>query len=366
MTSRRSLLRAGAGFSAFHRLYAQTAPHAALDGLLSLFDFEAEAQKHVSHGAWARISGGAADEITLRWNHEAYERIRLKPRALVDVSHLDTRVTLFGQELPFPILLAPTGGQKFVHPGGELAAVRGAAAAKATYVISSSASMRVEDIAKTATGPVWFQLYVQRDRGFTRDLVQRAEDSGCRVLCVTVDSPTFGARNREDRAKGELPERELPNLKGKDYLDPTLTWKDIDWLRGFARRPVLLKGILNPDDAAAAVKAGVAGIIVSNHGARNLDTVPATIDALPLVVDRVAGRIPVLVDGGIRRGTDVLKALALGAAAVQIGRPYLWGLGVAGEEGVAHVVEILRHEFELAMMLAGRPAIGGIDRSVLW
>ncbi len=366
MTSRRSLLRAGVGFSAFHRLYAQTAPHAALDGLLSLFDFEAEAQKHVSLGAWARISGGAADEITLRWNHEAYEKIRLKPRALVDVSHLDTRVTLFGQELPFPILLAPTGGQKFVHPGGELAAVRGAAASKATYVISSSASMRVEDIAKTATGPVWFQLYVQRDRGFTRDLVQRAEDSGCRVLCVTVDSPTFGARNREDRAKGELPERELPNLKGKDYLDPTLTWKDIDWLRGFARRPVLLKGILNPDDAAAAVKAGVAGIIVSNHGARNLDTVPATIDALPLVVDRVAGRIPVLVDGGIRRGTDVLKALALGAAAVQIGRPYLWGLGVAGEEGVARVVEILRHEFELAMMLAGRPAIGGIDRSVLW
>ncbi|MDR3701490.1 MAG: alpha-hydroxy acid oxidase [Candidatus Sulfopaludibacter sp.] len=337
-----------------------------MDGLLSLFDFEAAAQRRVSHAAWARISGGAADELTLRWNHEAYEKIRLKPRALVDVSNLDTRVTLFGQELPFPILLAPTGGQKFVHSEGELAAARGGAAAKATYVISSSASMRVEDIARTATGPVWFQLYVQRDRGFTRDLVQRAEDSGCRALCVTVDSPTFGARNREDRAKGDLPERELPNLKGKDYLDPTLTWKDIDWLRSFARRPVLLKGILNPDDAATAVKAGVAGIIVSNHGARNLDTVPATIDALPLVVDRVAGRMPVLVDGGVRRGTDVLKALALGAAAVQIGRPYLWGLGVAGAEGVERVVEILRHEFELAMMLAGRPAIGGIDRSVLW
>jgi 4-hydroxymandelate oxidase len=185
-------------------------------------------------------------------------------------------------------------------------------------------------------------------------------------LCVTVDSPTFGARNREERAKGELPERELPNLKGKDYLDPTLTWKDIDWLRGFAKRPVLLKGILNPDDAATAVKAGVDGIIVSNHGARNLDTVPATIEALPLVVERVGGRLPVLVDGGVRRGTDVLKALAFGATAVQIGRPYLWGLGLAGADGVARVVEILRKEFELAMMLAGKPTLKSVTRSVIW
>jgi 4-hydroxymandelate oxidase len=366
MTSRRELLGAALGLGAFHRLYAQTAPEPALDKLLSLFDYEGEAQKRVSSGAWARISGGAADELTLRWNHEAYEKIRLKPRALVDVSRLDTRVTLFGQELPFPILLAPTGGQKFVHPEGELAAVRGAAAAKAIYVISSSASMKVEDIAHAATGPVWFQLYVQRDRGFTRELVQKAEDAGCRALCVTVDSPIFGARNTEDRGKGNLPPRELPNLKGADYLDPTLTWKDIDWLRGFARRPVLLKGILNPDDAAIAVKAGVAGIIVSNHGARNLDTVPATIEALPGVVAAVGGRMPVIVDGGIRRGTDVLKALALGANAVQIGRPYLWGLGVAGAVGVERVVAILRREFELAMMLAGRPTLKSIDRGVIW
>src|SRR5208283_1265106 len=263
-------------------------------------------------------------------------------------------------------LLAPTGGQKLIHPEGELAAIRGAAAAQATYVISSSASMRVEDIARAATAPVWFQLYVQRDRGFTRDLVQRAEDSGCRALCVTVDSPTFGARNREDRAKSELPERELPNLQGKNYLDPSLTWKDIDWLRSFARRPVLLKGILNPDDAATAVKAGVSGIIVSNHGARNLDTVPATIDALPLVVEKVGGRVPVIVDGGIRRGTDVVKALALGANAVQIGRPYLYGLGVAGAQGVERVVRILRTEFEMAMMLTGRPTLASIDRAVIW
>ena len=163
-----------------------------------------------------------------------------------------------------------------------------------------------------------------------------------------------------------MPARPLPNLQGRDYLDPTLTWKDIDWLRGFARRPVLLKGILNPDDAAVAVKAGVAGIIVSNHGARNLDTVPATIDALPRIVTQVEGRVPVIVDGGIRRGTDVIKALALGANAVQVGRPYLWGLGVAGAEGVTRVVEILQKELELAMALMGRPTIKSIDRSALW
>jgi 4-hydroxymandelate oxidase len=337
-----------------------------LDSLLSLFDFQAEAQKRISHGAWERIMGASADEITMRWNHEAYEHIRLKPRVLVDVSKVDTRVKLFGEDLPFPIILAPTGAQSFVHPEGDLASVRGAGTANATLCISSSASMKVEAIAKAATGPVWFQLYVQRDRGFTRELVQRAEGAGCRALCVTVDSPTFGVRNREERARAELPPRELPNLKGADYLDPALTWKDIEWLLGFAKTPVMLKGILNPDDAAIAVKASVAGIIVSNHGARNLDTAPATIDALPLVAERVEGRIPILVDGGIRRGTDVVKALARGATAVQIGRPYLWGLGVGGADGVARVVEILRHEFEMTMMLMGRQTLASIDKSVLW
>lgn len=366
--SRRILLSSAFAALAAERakLCGQATSASDLDGLLSLFDFETSAGKRISHGAWERISGGAADEITLRWNREAYDHIRLKPRILVDVSKLDTRATLFGQELPYPILLAPTGGQRFVHPQGELEASRGAAAANATYVISSSASMRVEDIAKAAAGPVWFQLYVQKDRGFTRDLVQRAEDSGCRALCLTVDSPNQGARNREERAKRELPERELPNLLGKDYLDPTLTWKDVEWLRSFARRPLLLKGVLNPDDAAIGVKAGVAGIIVSNHGARNLDTVPATIDALPRIAEKVEGRVPLLVDGGIRRGTDIVKALALGARAVQIGRPYLWGLGIAGADGVARVVQILRKELELAMALAGRPTLASIDRSVLW
>lgn len=361
-TRRRALLSAlGLAAERAARLHAQE-----LEQALSLADFESLARNRISHGAWERVQGGAADEITVQWNREAYQHIRLRPRVLVDVSKLDTRVKLFGQELPFPILLSPTGAQGFVYPNGDLAVARGAGAARAILVISSSASLRVEEVAQAASGTVWFQLYVQKDRGFTRDLVQRAEAAGCRAICVTVDSPTHGARNREEHARGELPERPLPNLKGKDYLDPTLTWKDIDWLRGFAKTPVLLKGILNPDDAAVAVKAGVSGIIVSNHGGRNLDTVPATIDALPMVVEKVAGQIPLIVDGGIRRGTDVLKALALGATAVGIGRPYLYGLGVGGAEGVTRVVEILRKEFELAMMLTGRPTIRSIDRSVIW
>ena len=365
--TRRSAFRFAAAGVAAARLRAQQAPpQTDLDRLLSVYDFEADAHKKIAAGVWERIIGGAADEITLKWNREAYDHIRLKPRVLVDVSKVDTRVRLFGTDLPFPIILAPTGGQGLIMPQGDLVAVRGAGAAKATYVISSSAGMKIEDIAKAATGPTWFLLYVQKDRGFTRDLVQHAEDLGCGTICVTVDSPTFALRNREQRAAAAMPTRQLPNLPSPNYLDPGLTWKDIEWLQGFARRPVVLKGILNPDDAALAVKTGVAGIIVSNHGARNLDTVPATIDALPLVVEKVAGRVPVLVDGGIRRGTDILKAIGFGAAAIQIGRPYLWGMGVAGVEGIARVVEILRREFEFAMALTGRPTIASIDRSVIW
>jgi len=185
-------------------------------------------------------------------------------------------------------------------------------------------------------------------------------------LCVTVDSPSHGTRDRQQRAKSLLPTRELPNFASSDYLDPTLTWKDIEWLLSFAKTPVLLKGILDADDVDAAIKAGASGIVVSNHGGRNLDTAPPTADALPQIVNQAGGRVPILVDGGIRRGTDVLKAIALGASAVMIGRPYLYGLGVAGAEGVAQVLRILRKEFELAMMLTGRATIAAIDPSVLW
>lgn len=334
--------------------------------MLSLFDYERLAQAKVSPAAWERIRGGAADEITMRWNREAFDRMRLRPRVLVDVSHVDTSIRLLGQELAFPILLAPVGAQCFVHPDGDRESARGAGAAGAIMTISSSASLPVEEVVKAATGPTWFQLYVQRDRGFTRELAERAETAGCGALCVTVDSPNQGVRNREYQAKAELPERPLPNFQGKDYLDPSVTWKDIAWLRSFAKTPVLLKGILNPDDAGEAVAVGVSGIVVSNHGGRNLDTAPATMEALPYVVERIERRIPVLVDGGIRRGTDVVKALALGADAVMIGRPYLWGLAVDGSAGVASVVEILRRELEIAMALCGRVQVRDIDPGVWW
>jgi 4-hydroxymandelate oxidase len=344
-------------------------------------DFEPRARERMTRNAWEYINGGAGDEISLRWNREAWDKIRLRTRVLVDVSKLDTKTRLFGQELAYPILLAPTAYHKLVHPEGEVETARGAGAGGATMVVSSFANTAIEDIAKAAKEPLWFQLYVQPDRGFTKSMVERAEAAGCRAICVTVDTPLAGARNREERAGFALPKGlELPHLKGltntahppregeifSAILDPTLTWKDIEWLKSFAKVPVLLKGVQSADDADQAAKAGVSGIIVSNHGARNLDTVPATIDSLPGVVQKVAGRMPVLVDGGIRRGTDVLKAIASGASAVLIGRPYLYALGVAGAPGVTRALSILRKEFEIAMALTGRRSIAEIDRGVIW
>jgi len=348
-----------------------------------LSDYEALARERAPKMAFEYISGGAADEITLKWNRESYDKLRLQPRIFVDVSKLDTRVKLFDQELPFPILLAPTAYHRLVHPEGEIATARGAGAAGATMVAGMLATVPVEDIAKAATGPLWFQTYILKDRAFTRDLIQRAEGVGCKALCITSDSPVVGVRNRDARANFSLPPNlERANLRGlmrtggnlrppegdiyTPILDASLTWKEIEWLRSFARVPVLLKGVLNPDDAELAIKSGASGIIVSNHGARNLDTVPPTIDILPEVVDKVAGRIPILCDSGIRRGTDVLKALALGANAVLIGRPYLYGLAVGGDAGVTRVINIIKNEFKVAMALSGRPTTASIDGSVIW
>ncbi len=391
--SRRHALGLAGGAAALHLLpggttasvlepgTAQEAAPNPFAGIASVMDFEPRARERMTRNAWEYISGGAGDEISLRWNREAYDKIRLRTRVLVDVSKLNTKTHLFGQELAYPILLAPTAYHKLVHPDGEVETARGAGAGGATMVVSSFANTAIEDIARVAKEPLWFQLYVQPDRGFTRSMIERAEAVGCRAICVTVDTPLAGARNREERAGFALPKGlELPHLKGltnaahppregeifSAILDPTLTWKDIEWLKSFAKVPVLLKGVQSADDAEQAARLGVSGIIVSNHGARNLDTVPATIDALPSVVEKVAGRMPVLVDGGIRRGTDVLKALALGASAVLIGRPYLYALGVAGAPGVTRTLSILRKEFEIAMALTGRRSIAEIDKGVIW
>jgi 4-hydroxymandelate oxidase len=342
--------------------------------LVCVADYEAAAKKKLPQSAWDFVAGGAADEITIRWNREAFDRRVLRPRVLRDVSKIDTRVKLFDLDLPHPILLAPAAYQKLLHKDGEIAAAKGAGATNTVYVVSSNANVAVEDIAKVATAPLWLQLYAQTDAGRNRDVIERAQAAGCRALVVTVDTPVIGPRNREQRNGFVLPKSlKVPmnpqnfsqRQAGGSYQRVSLTWKDIEAFRALCKVPVVLKGILDPEDAHEAANRGMAGVIVSNHGGRNLDTAPATIDALPAVVDKVAGRIPVLVDGGIRRGTDVVKALAGGAAAVLIGRPYLYALAVAGADGVASVIKILRTELEMAMGQVGRPRIAHLDRSVL-
>ncbi len=352
-------------------------------GPVNLLEFEPLARERISEMAYSYIAGGGADEITLRRNREAFDEIRLKPRVLVDVSKLDTRLELLGQSFEFPILLAPAAYHKLVHAEGESATARGAAAAGATMVVSSFSTVAIEDVAQSAPVRLWFQLYCQPDRAFTRDLIQRAEAAGCKALVVTVDTPVGPIRDREARVQFELPAgMEMENLRdlvkktGEDdrrharmysaVLDPTLTWETLGWIRSITRLPVIPKGVLAPEDARLAAEHGAAAILVSNHGARNVDTAPATIEALPRAVKAVQGRIPVLMDGGVRRGTDVLKALALGAQAVLIGRPYLWGLAVNGADGVKQVVEMLRTEFEVAMALCGVTALARINREVLW
>ena len=343
--------------------------------VLSLPEFEQLARQAMAPMAYEYVASGAAEEHTVRWNREAFDRIRLRPRVLRVAGSVDTRVTILGCHLAFPILLAPTAYHRVLHPDGELETARGAAAAGITWVVSMGTNTAIGDIARVASSPLWFQLYFQSDREFTRDVVQQAEQAGCEVLCVTVDSPVLGARNRQARARFRLPpEVTTPHLydiglRKQQIMNPRrvpVTWRDVEWVRGFTRLPLVIKGILDPDDAELAMETGAQGIVVSNHGGRNLDTAPAAIDALIEVNDRVQGRVPLLVDGGIQRGTDVLKALALGASAVLIGRPYCYGLGVAGSAGVCRVVEILRGELEAAMLLAGAQEISAIDRSLLW
>jgi len=318
------------------------------------------------------MAGAAADENTLRWNREAYQRIRLRPRVLSGFTQADTKITLFGDTFASPILLAPVAYQRLMHPDGEVESARGARKAGTTYVMSTASTSSVEDIASSGAH-MWLQVYMQSHRDTTRDLVQRAEAAGVRALCLTVDTPVLGTRNRQERAKFRLPaDMPTPHLDeaGRKELSMVsttrnpATWDDVAWLRSITRLPVLLKGILDDRDAQLAVEHGAAGILVSNHGARNLDTVPATIEALPAIAQRV--QVPVLVDGGIRRGTDVVKALALGATAVLVGRPYVYALAVGGADGVAKAIGILRHELETAMVLLGRGSIKDIDRSVLW
>ena len=349
---------------------------------LNLPDFEAVARARLDPSAYDYYAGGAEDEWTVAENRRAFARLAIRPRVLVGVDRIDPSTNVIGHPLPMPVLLAPTAFNRLGHPEGELAAARAAARAGTIMCCSTIASASLEEIAGAASGPLWFQLYCYRDREVTRDLVARAERAGYRALVLTVDTPRLGRRERDIRNAFVLPEGvTIRNLEpygaaealrwGKsssfteyvhNLLDGSLTWESVDWLRSITRLPILIKGVIAGEDGRLAVEHGADGVVVSNHGGRQLDGTLATIDALSDVVGAVGGRAPVLLDGGIRRGTDVFKALALGASAVLIGRPYLWGLAAAGEDGVVSVIEMLRREVELTMALAGCPTVAAITR----
>lgn len=337
-------------------------------GVVSLNDYAARAQQVMDPGAWAYLDGGAADEITLRANDAAWRRIEIVPRVLRPMAHGHTRVSLFGREWHCPILVAPMAFQKLAHRDGELAVAYATAAQQCGLIASTQASTELELIGRCfvqepARGPLWFQLYMQPSREATLALVRRAEAAGYEALVLTVDAPVHGARDRERRAGFRLPAGiravNLPPVQtpeGSNLFERLAAapgWADVEWLASQTRLPLVLKGITHPADAQLALQSGAGGLIVSNHGGRTLDTTVATADLLPAIVAEVGGRAPVLVDGGVRRGTDVLKALALGATAVLMGRPVLWGLATSGAVGVAHVLRLLRDELEIAMALSG-------------
>jgi 4-hydroxymandelate oxidase len=337
----------------------------ASSNLVGLCDFEKAAHAKMSVAAWEFVDSGAGDDQTARWNNGAYHRIYLEERALVDVSKIDTSIRLLGRARPHPIMLSPVSNHNYVHPDAERATARGAGAAGATMILSTFAYESIEAVAKSATMPLWHATYMMKDRSKTLDMLQRAAAAGYEAICVPVDTPVIGARDRELRTyRFKTKPLSFQDYPINYYRYPT-TWADIEWYLSQTRLPLLLKGIMHPEDADRGIRMGVSGIFVSNHGGRNLDTTSATIDVLPRVVDKVAGRVPVIVDGGIRRGTDVLKALAFGATAVSIGRPYIYGLAVKGPEGVTGVINILRNELEMAMANTGRPNIASIDRTVI-
>jgi len=334
---------------------------------LDVFQVKAAAQRQMSPAAWHFVVGGADDGKTVAANRSAFDAWQVRARRLVDVSSIDIGVELFGQRLPSPLLLAPAGDQAFVQADGEIATANAAARSGHAMICSTVSSHSIEEIAAAGDAPLWFQLYPSRHRPFMQHLIERAEQAGCRALVLTVDGPTLGNREAERwfRTRSERPPVRLGNFEdysGKKGIgDPSMTWDIVSWLHDQTRLPIVLKGIVTGEDAALCVEHGVDGIIVSNHGGRQEESGRGTLECLPEIVTVVGGEMPVLIDGGFRRGTDIFKALALGANAVCIGRPYLWGLGAFGQAGVARVLSLLDGELARIMRFAGMVKVGDID-----
>lgn len=351
-----------------------------LDELVNVREFEQVARPLLDPVHYDYFAGGSQDERTVRENEAAFARIGLVPRILSGAGEPALRTELLGTPTEWPVLLAPTAFHKLAHPDAERATARAAAATGTIMIAAMLSTVAIEDIAAEARTiaddpALWFQLYPQRDLGFAEAIVRRAEAAGVRGFAVTVDSPALGRAERGDRnGFHDLPPGvRCENLRLSDDdtghvrkvdLSPEISWRHVDWLRGVTDKPILLKGVLHPDDAKLAAERGVDGLIVSNHGGRQLDTAPPTIDRLPVIADAVAGRVPLLLDGGVRRGTDVVKALALGASAVAIGRPAVWGLATAGEAGVRRVLDLLRREVAHTLTLCGCADAGSVPRDL--
>jgi 4-hydroxymandelate oxidase len=352
---------------------------------LSLFELEAAARERLPALAWDYYASGADDEQCLRRNCEAFARLALHYRVLVDVSRRELATTVLGQRVALPVLVAPTAFHKLAHPDGERASVAAAGDAGTAFVLSTLSTTAVEDVVAAASGPVWFQLYVFKDRGVTEALIRRVEAAGCTAIVLTVDAPLIGRRERDVRNGFALPAglavenmtaagfAEVPRAAADsglaayvaEWLDPGLTWDVIGWLRSVTSLPIVVKGVVRADDGRRAIGEGAAAVIVSNHGGRQLDAAPATIDVLPRVAAAIGDTGEIYLDGGVRRGTDIVKALALGARAVLVGRPVLWGLAVAGRPGVAMALAMLRRELDLAMALCGCPDVGSVTRDLV-
>jgi isopentenyl diphosphate isomerase/L-lactate dehydrogenase-like FMN-dependent dehydrogenase len=331
---------------------------------VNVWDYEQLAEQKLDANAHAYFAGGSGDEVTLRDNLSAFERRKLRPRVLVDVSSVSTATSVLGTNVSLPILIAPLSLQRMAHPDGELATARAAAAAGTIMCLSTAATVRPAELAVVAPGaPHWFQVYVFADRSLTEELIAEAVESDFSALVLTVDTPYLGRRERDIRIDFTVPEH--LTVSGDifgTHFNTGLSWHDLEWLAGYGV-PVVVKGILTAEDARLACEHGAAAVVVSNHGGRQLDGVSSSLDALEEVVEAVDGRAEVLLDGGVRRGTDALKALALGARGVLIGRAMLWGLAAAGEQGVSHVLQLLRNEVELGLALLGCASPAEVTRA---